>query len=70
MSRSLKETLLGAREVPTNIPAVRYGLENKKPALEKLVETLSREHENLRSLSTGCFISSKYPCLGATPDAR
>ena len=69
MSRTLRDTLLGIRQVPDYLPAIRYGKEHEKDAIAKVVLTLSLEHSNLHSAPVGCYISKKVPCLAATPDA-
>ncbi|XP_072176345.1 uncharacterized protein [Diadema setosum] len=49
--------------------ATRWGCEHEKIALEAYLKQESPHHETLRTRDCGLLISSKYPFVGASPDA-
>ena len=52
-----------------NTAAIKHGCQHEKDAVNSFREIASRQHQDLRFFKSGLVLSSKYPQLGASPDA-
>ena len=52
----------------SNIPAIKWGIDNKDKAREAYVTKMSSSHIEFKCSPAGLVISPQYPYLGASPD--
>ena len=56
------------REDISNIPAIKWGIDNEDKAREVYVTKMSSSHIEFKCSPAGLVISPQYPYLGASPD--
>ena len=55
--------------VPPDLPCLVYGREMEAVAKKSFTDLVINYHGNLMVYSTGLYINTKYPHLGASPDS-
>ena len=52
----------------SNIPAIKWGIDNEDKAREAYVTKMSSSHNEFTCSPAGLVITPQYPYLGASPD--
>jgi len=64
----VKAICYGGNAAAGRVAAVQWGCDHEEDAKETYIQQASKEHQDLRLLTSGLFINPKFPEVGASPD--